>query len=248
MVRSTVAAVIAVAMWAAGVGAQETQEAADQFDGQWHVYDLPRVTQIGDGQIADGFYNPSVVEGGRKRHPFGQPNSHEPWLHPGGVIGDRRSELVVVRSVRWPAGRGPEIYQVDGQLPENYLAPRKLWTWHYPRGTAFRVELFGGRGRFALHEVVKTTDEPNVSDWEENHAAVGEFPSWYSPPGDCRKCHESAGRHARVLEPKTADYYHWLRGSADGRFSWHPFAVDRGGHVQQEVVIRPGLRRFIRSR
>lgn len=239
----------AIALWAAVAAAQDSPEAnqaADQFDGRWHVYELPRVTQRGDGTLDEGYYNPSVSDrNGKKRHPFGQPNGHAPWLHPGGVLGDRRSELVVVRSVRWPAGKGPVIYKSKGELPENYTAPRDLWSWHFPAGTSFRVELFAGGGRFAVHEVEKSSDSPTVDAWEENHSTAGDYPTWYSPPADCRKCHESAGRHARILEPKTEDYYHWLRGSADGRFSWHPFAWDRAGATHQEAVIRPALRRFV---
>ena len=219
--------------------------ASDVFDGEWHVYDLPRVTQRGDGTLDDGFRNPAVVENGKPRHPFGQPNSHFPWRHPGGVDGDRRSELVVVRSMRWPVGQGPTIYRVRGKLPADYIGPDKLWSWHFPVGTAFRVELHGGAGRFAVHEVVKVRPGPRVDTWAENHSMTGTAPAWYAPPEDCAKCHCDAMKHARVLEPKTENYYHWLRGSSDGRFSWHPFEFDRDGESTQPAKIRPALQRFI---
>ena len=219
--------------------------AADRLDGNWHVYDLPRVTQRGDGDLDDGFRNPGVSENGKFRHPFGQPNSHFPWLHPGGVQGDRQGELVVVRSIRWPRDIGPAIYQVKGSMPPNFFEQWNiLWAWHFPVGTQFRVELFGGSGRFAVHEVSKVRPGPTVDTWEENHQSFGTSPVWYTPPDDCQKCHCDTMKHARILEPKSSDYYHWLRGSADGRFSWHPFDFDRS-KGQQVARIRPHLRRFI---
>lgn len=223
------------------------QEEADVMDGKWHVYILPRVVQTGRGAMVNGFHNPSVyVNPTTKAHPFGQPNNHFPWLHPGGVQGDRRRQLVTVYSICWPAnGAGPKIFKSEEKPNPEGLTSHDLYTWTFPTGTKFKVELYGGSGLFAIHEVVKSSAGDTVNDWDENHVSLGEYPSWYQPPQDCQSCHSKAGKHASILEPKTKDYYWWLRGSKDGRFSWHPFVYDDLKDVEQPTKIRPALLKYV---
>jgi len=181
-------------------------------------------------------YNPSVTfADGRKAHPHGTPNNHAPWLSPGGV--PESQQVASIKELEIPPGKQIKVWVTRGQLPANYLAANKLYTWTFPVGTVARVRLFDGQQEFARHVSNKVREGQGIDCWDGEEEIVGRVPSWYISPANCTDCHSDIGKHARVLRPRDENYYNWLRG-ADGRFSWHPFeSIDPKAQSPQQLRV-----------
>lgn len=208
--------------------------------GQLIKYDdntLPQVYQTGSLEILPQMYNPSV----NKIHPFGTPNSHHPWLRPGGIP---RAAYSTAKEIKLPPNTRIKVFRYEGTLPKNLTAPNKLYGWTYPVGTVATIKIYDGDGKeFAQHISTKVKDGNGISNWEGEEKVTGTLPSWYKSPSSCTKCHEDIGKHANVLKPNEKNYYNWLRGS-DGRFSWHPFKrINERGNLPARIQLRSGYGR-----
>jgi len=197
---------------------------------------LPQFYQTGSESLNTQLYNPSTLnDRGVKSHPFGTPNSHFPWLHPGGVPEGR--QVVTVKELILPPATTIDVRLTVGELPKNYSSPNKVYSWTFPVGTVAKVHLFGEHGEFGQHISTKVREGNGISAWDGEEVITGRVPSWYKAVNNCNTCHEDIGKHARVLRPKEENYYHWLRGG-DGRFSWHPYEFSRNPKESSAIKLR----------
>lgn len=188
-----------------------------QVEGQIKHLALQGQTPWQDGR-GEWFHQLYNISGGA--HRFGQPNAHQPWKFPGGVIADsneERSELIWITEYFLP--ENPKVYNKKGVLPTNLTAPNNLIAWKFPVGTGVRLRLFDNGYEFANHISVKIKDGDGIDNWIGEEVILGKLPNWYKSPENCIDCHLDVGKHANILRPNEHNYYGWLRGS-DGRFRY----------------------------
>lgn len=168
--------------------------------------------QVGDGTWRNPLSNPSPTRR------FGQPNSHFPWLNPGGIPGDEiRNDIGIIKEFEIPDGK-IKSWRGKGSLPPNLIEANDMWKWKFPVNTVARVRLFANGREFTQHVSTKVSDGVGIEHWHGEEIFVSDAPSWYKPPANCTDCHEDVGKHAGEVHPEFDNYYNRVRGG-DGRFT-----------------------------
>ena len=175
------------------------------------IADTTRLVQDGRGNLRSQFYNPSPSE------PFGQPNSHHPWLNPGGVPGNQKW-LGVAKVISYEIPGEIKSWNGRGYLPRNFGAPNRLKRFEFPVGTVAKVSLFNAGHKFTTHVSTKVKDGVGIGNWEGSEETFDPVPKWYHPPANCTDCHSDVAKHGQLVHPEKREYYGFVRGS-DGRFT-----------------------------
>ena len=158
-------------------------------------------------------HNPSPT------HEHGQPNAHEPWLHPGGF--DNVTGVRFEKKVWLPRGKKIRLFNGTVHRANHYIASQQAYPqiqWEYPEN-AVRLETSYVRGKkFLVRARIH-----GKSGEETRQYKFSDPPPGYVEPESCHKCHEDQGMHGSVLRPDDKNYYHSVR-----MFGLYPFEPPSG--------------------